>query len=87
MSVTQALLVSQNADYVFFSALLLLSVPDFGSPHLVNTAIVVERPIAGLLKLATSVEYGEPDEADENETHEQRRYGKSKPRVITEDEV
>ena len=54
---------------------------------MVNTAIVVERPIAGLLKLATSVEYGEPDEADENETHEQRRYGKSKPRVPAEDEV
>ena len=72
---------------MFFSALLLLSVPDFGSPNLVNTAIVVERPIAGLLKLATSVEYGEPDEADENETHEQRRYGKSKPRVPAEDEV
>jgi hypothetical protein len=65
----------------------LLSVPDFGNLNLVNTAIVVERPIAGLLKLATSVEYGEPDEADENETHEQRRYGKSKPRAPVEDVV
>jgi hypothetical protein len=65
----------------------LLSVPDFGSPNLVNTTIAVEKPISGLLKLATSVEYGEPDEADENETHEQRRYGKSKPRVPAEDEV
>ena len=57
------------------SGLLLLSVSDFGNPNLVTLAIAVEKPIAGVVKLATSVLYGEPDETEENttETRESQR--------------
>ena len=57
------------------SGLLLLSVSDFGNPNLVTLAIAVEKPVAGVVKLATSVLYGEPDETEENttETRESQR--------------
>ena len=56
------------------SGLLLLSVPDFANLNLVTMAITVEKPVAGVVKLATSVLYGEPDETEENtaEAHESR---------------
>jgi hypothetical protein len=57
---------------------LLLSVTDFGYPNLVALAIAVEKPVDGVLKLATSVQYGEPDEGEEApaETHQYGRPGK-----------
>ena len=73
----------------YSSGLLLLSVPDFGNPNLVVMAITVEKPVAGVVKLATSVLYGEPDEIEENtaETGESRRTRKSNPRMLAEDIV
>ncbi len=60
------------------SGLLLPSVPDFGNPNLVTMAIAVEKPVAGVLKLATSVLYGEPDETEED-TRDSRRTHKINP--------
>lgn len=55
------------ADVLGFIAfgLLLVSVPDLGNPSLVTMAVVVEKPANGLLKLATSVLHGEPDEDED----------------------
>jgi len=69
--------------------LLLLSVPDFGNPNLVTMAIAVEKPVAGVMKLTTSVLYGEPVETEEStaETHESRHARKNNPRTPAEDIV
>ena len=48
------------------SALLLVSVPDLGTPSLVTLAVAVERPAKGLYKLATSVLHGELDEEEDS---------------------
>lgn len=52
-------------------------------------AIAVEKPVVGVVKLATSVLYGELDETEENtaETRESRRTRKSNPRMPAEDIV
>jgi len=52
-------------------------------------AIAVEKPVAGVVRLATSVLYGEPDDTEENtaETRESRRTHKSKPRMPAQDIV
>ncbi len=65
----------------WISGLLLLSVPDFGNPESLAMAVAVEKPIDGVLRLATSVDVGEPEEtADEHQqTH------KSKPNMPVAD--
>jgi hypothetical protein len=52
-------------------------------------AITVEKPVAGVVKLATSVLYGEPDETEENtaEAHESRRARKGNTGMPAEDTV
>jgi len=76
-----------DPTYLASSGLLLLSVPDFGNPNLVTMAIAVEKPVAGVVKLATSVLYGEPDETEDNttETRESRRTRKGNPQMPAED--
>jgi hypothetical protein len=49
-----------------FSGLLLVSAPDFGYPGLVNLAVAVEKPASGLIKFATSVQFGESEDSEEN---------------------
>lgn len=51
---------------LYYSALLLISVPDFGNPSLVTLAVTVEKPAKGLYKLATSVLHGEPDDEEDD---------------------
>jgi len=69
--------------------LLLLSLTDFGYPNLVTMAVAVEKPVDGVLRLATSLQYGEPDETDEEpaETHEYGRPGKKNSRTPSDDYV
>ena len=52
-------------------------------------AIVVEKSVAGVVELTTSVLFGELDEEEENitETRESRRTYKNKLRMPTEDIV
>jgi hypothetical protein len=51
-------------------------------------AVAIEKPISGVLKLATSVQYGEPDEAEETpETHEHERHGKNNLQTPSNDYV
>ncbi len=71
------------------SGLLLVSVPDFGNATLVTLAVAVEKPVAGVVTLTTSVLYGEPDETegDTAEARDSRRSQKSKPRRPLEDTV
>ncbi|KAH9206897.1 hypothetical protein DL95DRAFT_396503 [Leptodontidium sp. 2 PMI_412] len=45
--------------------LLLVSVPDFGNPELVTMGVSIEKPATGILKLATSLEFGEAEPEDE----------------------
>lgn len=73
-----------HANIICNSGLLLLSVADFGSPALVTTAISVERPVAGVWKLATSVAYGEPEEG---ESGTQESQGKSSRSHASDDVV
>lgn len=47
------------------SGLLLVSVPDFGNPELVTMGVSIEKPATGILKLATSLEFGEAEPEDE----------------------
>jgi len=72
-----------------FSGLLLVSVTDFGNPNLVTMALAVEKPVDGVLKLATSVSYGEPEEADEQpaETRQYGRGGKRNSQTSDDDYV
>jgi len=69
--------------------LLLLSITDFGYPNLVTLAIAVEKPVDGVVRLATSLQYGEPDEVEEEpaETHEYGRPGKKNSRTSSDDYV
>ncbi|KAE8442405.1 hypothetical protein EG329_003363 [Mollisiaceae sp. DMI_Dod_QoI] len=63
--------------------LLLLSVPDFGNPESLAMAVAVEKPIDGVLRLATSVVFGEPEETEDEHQHTH----KNKPRMPAEDVV
>jgi hypothetical protein len=67
-----------RADVFFltFSGLLLISAPDFGYPGSVNLALAVERPASGLWKFATSVQFGEPEDSEENGEGSGRGAGK-----------
>lgn len=69
--------------------LLLLSVPDFGTPSLLALAIAVEKPVDGVVKLATSVVFGEPEDGEgtADEHYEGRRTRKSNPRMPVESPV
>ena len=58
------------------SGLLLLSITDFGYPNLVTLALAIEKPVDGVLRLATSVQYGEPED-DHEEPAETSHYGRS----------
>lgn len=49
------------------SGLLLNSILDFGTPSWVTMAVAVEKPFSGVMKLSTSILYGEVDE-EENGT-------------------
>lgn len=49
------------------SGLLLNSILDFGTPSWVTMAVTIEKPFAGVMKVSTSVLYGEADE-EENST-------------------
>jgi hypothetical protein len=81
--------LNANIGIIYVSGLLLLSITDFGYPNLVALAIAVEKPISGVLKLATSVQYGEADETEENtaETHEHGRPSKPHLRTPSDDYV
>ena len=66
--------------------------PDFGSPNLVTMAIAVEKPVSGVMKLATSVLYGEPEETEEigeteGEVYTGRKTRKSNPRMPAGEDV
>ncbi|CZR67406.1 uncharacterized protein PAC_17305 [Phialocephala subalpina] len=69
--------------------LLLLSIPDFGTPSLLALAIAVQKPVDGVVKLATSVVFGEPEDGEDttNEHYEGRRTRKSNPRMPAERSV
>jgi hypothetical protein len=67
------------------SGLLLLSVPDLGNPNLVTMAIAVEKPVAGVVKLVTSLLYGAPDNTEEGTAKAHAR--KSNPRMSEDDIV
>lgn len=71
------------------SGLLLLSVPDFGTPNLLALAIAVEKPVDGVVKLATSVVFGEPEDGEDTaaEHYEGRRTRKSNLRMPVESAV
>jgi hypothetical protein len=64
------------------SGLLLLSVPDFGNPRLLALAIAVEKPEGGVVRLATNLVFGEPEEGEEDtgEDLHHRHNRKSHPR-------
>jgi hypothetical protein len=55
---------------------LLNSASDFGSPGSVSLAIAVEKPADGVLKFATSVQYGDPEDIEENGVGSARDTGK-----------
>ncbi|KIN07118.1 hypothetical protein OIDMADRAFT_15995, partial [Oidiodendron maius Zn] len=63
--------------------LLILSVPDFGSPNLLAMDIAVEKPTGGPVKLTTSILLGEQEDAEDiiTEPDEYRRSRKSNPRM------
>ncbi|PVH80921.1 hypothetical protein DL98DRAFT_654370 [Cadophora sp. DSE1049] len=65
--------------------LLLISVPDFGNPELVTMGVSIEKPLTGILKLATSLEFGEAEESGEYE--EGSSSGKSNSRIHGEEIV
>lgn len=72
----------------FHSGLLLLSVPDFGIPSQLALAIAIEKPADGVVRLATSVVFGEEEEdAETNEYHGHHYAGKSHPRMSEEVDV
>ena len=71
----------------WYSGLLLPSTLDFADPTLVSLALAVEKPVAGVLRLATSLTYGSPDEAQAEETQEYRSVGRSIERVHSQDIV
>jgi len=66
------------------SGLLLVSVPDFGNPKQVTLAIQVDRPGEGLIKVGSSLVFGELDEGENEEAYEYGRSGKR--RTYTEEE-
>jgi hypothetical protein len=43
---------------------LLISVPDFGNPSSLTLDVAIEKPSDGLVKLTTSVLFGETDDED-----------------------
>jgi hypothetical protein len=47
----------------------------------VTLALAIEKPVDGVLKFATSVQYGEPEEAQE-EPDETRQYGRPGKRFL-----
>lgn len=65
--------------------LLLISILDFGNPQLVTMGLSIQRPVTGILKLATSLEFGEAEETEEFE--ESGASGKSNSQVAGEDAV
>ncbi len=67
--------ISADERGVKNSGLLLLSITDFGYPNLVTLALAVEKPVDGVLRLATSVQYGEPED-DHEESAETYQYGR-----------
>lgn len=69
------------------SGLLLLAIPDCGYPDLVTMDVKVLKPASGVLKLATSVEYGEVEEEEEDETREYARPGKKHIRAPSDEYV
>lgn len=40
----------------------MISIPDFGNPNAVTLDLAIEKPSEGLVKLATSVLFGEDDD-------------------------
>jgi len=71
-----------------FSGLLLLSVPDFGTPSQLALAVAIEKPVDGVVRLATSVVFGLPEEdAEGNESHGQHYAGKGHPRMSEKGDV
>ena len=58
------------------SGLLLVSAPDFGNPSSVHLAVAVEKPASGLIKFATSVQFGESPDSEENGAGSPRNVGK-----------
>lgn len=58
------------------SGLLLISAPDFGYPGSVNLAVAVEKPSSGLIKFATSVQFGESEDSEEDGAGSTRDTGK-----------
>lgn len=48
------------------SALLVISAPDFGSPGSVTMAVAIERPSPSVVKFATSVQFGEREDSEQN---------------------
>ena len=68
------------------SGLLLASVPDFGNPYWLAMAVAVERPTGGVVKLATTFVFGEPEEVENGTEHEaSRRTRKSNPLMPAEE--
>jgi len=65
--------------------LLLISVPDFGNPELVTMGVSIEKPVTGILQLATSLKFGEAEESEDYE--EGSSSGKSNSRVHGEEIV
>ncbi|KAK0122425.1 hypothetical protein ONS95_010661 [Cadophora gregata] len=61
--------------------LLLISVPDFGNPELVTMVVSIEKPVTGILKLATSLDFGEAEAEESEECEEGGSSGKSGSRV------
>lgn len=55
--------------------LLLISVFDFGNPELVQLGISIEKSGSGILKLGTSLEFGEEDEEQEENYRPRRSLG------------
>ena len=56
------------------SGLLFISAPDFGSPRTVTLAVAVEKPASGLIKFGTSVQFGEPEDVDEESPRDTGKY-------------
>jgi hypothetical protein len=48
------------------SGLLISSAPDFGNPGSVIMAVAIERPAPSVVKLATSVQFGELEDSEQN---------------------
>lgn len=67
----------------YFSGILLLSVPDFGTPNSLAMEIAIEKLAGGAVRLTTIVSLGEQEDTEGSftEPDEHRRTRKSNPRM------